>query len=984
MMKLIFNRVFFVSILFLFGCSKNYTEDASWAKSKIGKMTLRQKISQMLVYRMNMRFLSNSNKNLDKIMDLVSSDGIGGMHFWYGDVGTALTLLNKLQSLSDIPILIDADIENGLYQRFPEGTELPPFMGIAATGDSMLAYEAGKIVAKEGRAVGIHWNFSPVVDINNNPLNPIINTRSFGEDPNIVSSFSSEYIRGLQENDMLATAKHFPGHGDTETDSHTSLAQIPSDSLRLWSTELKPFVSAVENGVDAVMVAHLNASDFQFNYDIPATLSKFWVTDILKNNLNFEGVIVTDAMSMGAITKMYSDFYGLASAIKAGCDYIIISGDYKESIDTIERLVLDGRIPISRINESALKILRLKEKIGLNNNRLISLEGAQKVLRDSVSQKVANEIARKSLTLVKNDGQFFPLKFKKVEKIYLFDLYDGKNISKESITTKSIRELGADLISFNLDETDERYTIDGILKAIPRNSTIIVNAFVTPSSRKNRVSLPKNLKRLLNKLSLKTNKLLLNSYGNPYLIEGFPKIKNYICSWKGNRLMQSAFVNALMGREAITGELPISIPEIAEKGDGIKIRKKPIWFYSKPENEYGKKIKWILPDEIGADVRNLNRYLDEAIQDSAWPGNVLLASKSGEIFFHSSNGFHTYSNNREMSPSDIFDLASLSKVISTTAAIMILIDQKEIKLNTKVHEIFPDILRSDDKFVNEKKAITIKHLLTHTAGFPPFKKYYLMEDFAQNQIINDICSTKLLNKPGDETIYSDLGMILLGKIVEYITGTSLDVFVDDYIFKPLGMESTFYNPSIKKLKRIVPTEIVSGYREGLLYGEVHDENAHKLGGVAGHAGLFSSARDIAVFCQMMLNGGIYGGERIFKKSTVNKFTSRAMVDTNSFRCLGWDSPSGEASGGVYLGDKSYGHTGYTGTSLWIDPENDLFVILFTNSVYPKRENKSPDYFDWRQRIHSGVYESLNITERNPRLILKQRWTNLISDTLLVE
>ena len=937
----------------------------------------------MLVYRMNMRFLSNSNKNLNEVMDLVSSDGIGGIHFWYGDVGTSLTLLNKIQLLSKIPILIDADIENGLYQRFPEGTELPPFMGIAATGDSLLAYEAGKIVGREGRSVGIHLNFAPVVDINNNPLNPIINTRSFGEDPDIVSSFSSQYIRGLQESNMLATAKHFPGHGDTETDSHTSLAQIPSDSLRLWSTELEPFASAIQNGVDAVMVAHVNASDFQFNFDIPATLSKFWVTDILKDRLNFEGVIVTDAMSMGAITKRYSNFHGLVEAIKAGCDYIIISGDYKESIDILEELVLDGTIPISRINESALKVLRLKEKIGLNGNRLISLEGAQNILRDSTSQKVANEIARKSVTLVKNDGKFFPFKLKKKEKLYLFDLYDGKHTSKESITTKSIRGLGGDLISFNLDETDKRYTIDGILKSIPRNSTIIVNAFVTPSSRKNRVSLPENLKRLLSQLSKKTNKLLLNSYGNPYLIEGFPKVKNYICSWKGNRLMQSAFVNALTGREEISGELPISIPGVAEKGDGIKIRKKPVWFYSKPEDEYGKKIKWILPNEIGADVTSLNQYLENAIQDSAWPGNVLLASKSGEIFIHNSNGFHTYSKKQEMSPSDIFDLASLSKVISTTAAIMILIDQKELKLDTKVYEIFPSILRSDDKFFNEKKAISIRHLLTHTAGFPPFKKYFSM-DIKKREIINDICSTKLLHKPGDETVYSDLGMILLGKIVEYITGTSLDIFVSDYIYKPLGMGSTFYNPSKKKLKRIVPTEIVSGYREGLIHGEVHDENAHKLGGVVGHAGLFSSARDLAVFSQMMLNGGIYGGKRIFKKSTVNQFASRAMVDTNSYRCLGWDSPSGEASGGIYLSDKSYGHTGYTGTSLWIDPDNDLFVILLTNSVHPKRDNKTPNYFDWRQRVHSGVYESLNITKKNPRLFLKERWANLISDTLLVQ
>ena len=340
--------------LFLHGCGKNYTKDASWAMETFGGLSLRQKVAQMLIYRMNMRFLSSSSKKWKEIQSLLETDGIGGVHIWYGDVGTSLTLLNKMQDYSHIPILVDADIEYGLYQRFPTGTELPPFMALAATGDPDLAYAAGKIVATEGRSVGIHWNFAPVVDVNNNPRNPIINTRSFGEDPDQVSIYGKAYIRGLQDHGMLATAKHFPGHGDTEKDSHSSMAQIPSDALRLWSVEINPFINAISSDVDAVMVAHVHAPDYQFNADLPATLSKFWVSNILKDSLGFKGVVVTDAMSMGGITNNYSDSYGLIAAVNAGCDFIIQNGDFKGSIDVIEQAVLDSIIPEERIDELSL------------------------------------------------------------------------------------------------------------------------------------------------------------------------------------------------------------------------------------------------------------------------------------------------------------------------------------------------------------------------------------------------------------------------------------------------------------------------------------------------------------------------------------------------------------------------------------------------------------------------------------------------------
>ena len=284
----------------------------------------------------------------------------------------------------------------------------------------------------------------------------------------------------------------------------------------------------------------------------------------------------------------------------------------------------------------------------------------------------------------------------------------------------------------------------------------------------------------------------------------------------------------------------------------------------------------------------------------------------------------------------------------------------------------PEFKGKQSKYFKHKKAITIRHLLTHTSGLPPFKRYYLIDDNIQTRL-DSVFNTEPIHSLGDSTIYSDAGLITLGKLMERVSGHPLNELVDSLVFKPLGMNTTFYNPPLEKLHRIVPTEIVEGYRLGLIHGEVHDENAHSLGGVAGHAGLFSTAKDLSVFSQMMLNKGLYGWMRIFQTQTVELFTTKANVVEESSRCLGWDSPSGEASGGVFLSDSSFGHTGFTGTSLWIDPEHKMIVILLTNAVHPNRQMKSPKYFEWRQRIHSGVYETVGIREQNPNLKWIDRW-----------
>ena len=548
---------------------------SSWAESTLKKLSLREKIAQMMVYRMNMKFLNYESDEWKEIEELIETDGIGILHIWFGEAGSALTLLNKMQKESKIPMLVEADIESGLGRRYGGAVTIPPMMAIAATGNPKYAYEAGRISAIESRSVGIHFNLAPVVDVNNNPKNPIINTRSFGENPDSVYLYSREFIKGLHDYGMLATAKHFPGHGDTETDSHSALAQIPSDSARLWSTELPPFRNVIQSGVDAIMVAHVNAPDYQKNADDPATLSSFWIQDILKRKLGFNGVIITDAMGMGGIIKNYSDAYALIATINAGADIIIQNNEMKQSIDLVERAVLDGLITEDRIDSSVIKILKIKEKVGLHKDRYISLDETYSQMGKKENFETADEIASKSLTVVKNKNNILPLDPDLNEEIYVIDLYDGPNNHTESSLTKQLRQSKRKFKTFQIDKSDSLAIADYILSQIPAEKIIFINAFANPVEWKDNIFLPEVEAELINRLIQKSSKVIVTSFGSPYLIQDFPDAPVYICAYKGSGIMQDAVAKLLMGKESASGILPVSIPEIASRGSGLLIESKP-------------------------------------------------------------------------------------------------------------------------------------------------------------------------------------------------------------------------------------------------------------------------------------------------------------------------------------------------------------------------------------------------------------------------
>ena len=969
--KKIFLGLFLTFFLFVIGCTNTPKSSNKWPEKVLRKLSLREKIAQMMIYRMHLKYENITSEKWAEITELISSDGIGGIHLWSGDGSSSLAFINDIQKRSKVPIIFDADIERGFGQRFPSGTDFPPMMAITATGNPKNAYEVGRIVATESRAAGVHWNLSPVVDVNNNPLNPIINTRSFSENPDIVSEFSLEYTKGLQNHGMIATAKHFPGHGDTQTDSHSSLAMIPSDSSRLWSLELKPFMALTKADIDVVMVAHVHAPDYQPEADDPATLSSFWVTDILKNRLGFTGAIITDAMGMGGITKNYSDGYALVKAIQAGCNIIIQNYDLTSNIDIVEKAVLDGDIPIEQINLSALKMLELKQKVGLNLNPYTSLDYMMENISTKENKEIATRIASEAITLVRDKKGLLPLNSSGKDTLYVIDIYDQEFKHTRSTISSRIISEKFPVRSIQIDESDSKPVLDVIIKGIPKNSQVLINAFVSPKEWKDRIFFPDNETYFVRELIKKSDRIILASMGTPYLLQDFPEVSTYLCAYKGSYLMQNALADAIIGLEDISGHLPISIPGLYKIGSGI-FKEKELKIEEVSKYKPGTEVKRVLYKTAGSNKSHIQSLMESAIEDGAWPGGVLLAAKGGNIFYHQGHGFHTYERKRPVRSSDIFDLASITKVVSTTSGIMKLVDQNKINIDKPVASYLPDFIGKKKNHKKQKSKITIRDLLSHSSGLPAFKQYFKMEK-TKELIMESIYDTEPIRAIGDTTIYSDVGAIMLGEIVEKVSGYPLEVFIDSMVFEPLGMSTTFFNPPKEKLHRIIPTEI--DQKGNLIHGYVHDENAHILGGVAGHAGLFSTAKDLAIFSQVMLNRGIYGWKRIFKQGTVDLFTSRADLVSESSRCLGWDSPSGASSGGVYLSDDSFGHGGYTGTTLWIDPDNEIIVILLTNAVHPNRKNKDPKYFDWRHRIHSAVYESLSISENNPSLKVRDRWIN---------
>jgi beta-glucosidase-like glycosyl hydrolase/CubicO group peptidase (beta-lactamase class C family) len=926
-------------------------------------------------------YVSPSAPDFEPLERWVVEDRIGGVSPSIGLPHSYVAKLNALQERAEIPLLVGADFENGgpgmringsyaLPSMLAQGggTAFPPTMAFGAIGDERFAYEYGRVTAAEARATGVHVLFAPVLDVNNNPDNPVIATRSFGANAELVARLGAAFVRGAQAGGALTTGKHFPGHGDTNVDSHLGLPVVAGSRTRLDTLELVPFARAIDAGVDAVMTAHVQVPGILGPASPPATLAPEVLTDLLRKDLGFGGLLLTDALSMGAIT----DAYGLGEAsvrsLEAGADVLLSPKDVPAAIDAVVAAVESGRVSAERVQRSARRILEVKARLGLHRNRMTPLEEVSEVVGSGAHLAFADTAASRSITLPRDREGLVPLRAAAAGRILHIRYAPSTWLWAGRAFAASLAERAAPVESWSLDERSDSARYRAVTEALERADRVLVSAYVQASAGSGADAVPDELRALVERAVTEKPTVLL-SFGNPYLLSAFPSVGSYLVAWGDREVSQRAAVRALFGESAVSGRLPIPLPPFHAFGEGLN-RAKVTDFIPRVEVEDPLVAAGIVarstrsrgparaqtvadPASVGMSAEALSvvdSVIRGALADSAASGAVVAIGRKGKLVKLDGYGELAWGSGRAATPTSIFDLASVSKVVGTTTATMMLVGEGRLDLDATVVSYLPWWPRGDPR----KDEVTVRQLLLHRTGFIPFRRWFF--DHEGLQAYKDVVAVEPLEvDPGTRTAYSDIGIMTLAWVLESIAGQTLDEFLRQRVWAPLGMLDTQYRPDPSLKSRIATTEMDTVWRHEMVWGRVHDENADAMGGVAGHAGLFSTATDLSVFARMMLNGGeapacVPGDEagepcpmarpdaiRILDQSVLSMFTTR--YDETSSRGLGWDTPSERSSAGDYLTYGAYGHTGYTGTSIWLDPELDLWIILLTNRVHPTRENQ---------------------------------------------
>lgn len=863
---------------------------------------------------------------LAKVRGWVDSLRIGGIVVSVGSPLDIAAKLNFLQRRSKLPLLIASDLEGGTSFRFNGGTPFPTNMGVGAAGSERAAYEMGRITAREGRAAGIHLTFSPVADVNNNPANPIINTRSFGGDAHAVARYVAAEVRGIQDGGMLATAKHFPGHGDTDTDSHLSLPVIRADWRRLDSLELVPFRAAIRAGVKVVMSAHIALPELEQGASVPATLAPEILTGILRDSLKFKGIVVTDALDMGALVSSYGPGESAVKAFVAGSDLLLMPVDPRAAIDAMEDAVRSGRVTRARLDRSVRRVLEAKFRLGLFRRRTVNLDSLGYLVGRRAHRDTALAVSRRALVLVRDSLGLLDSLRAGPRRVAIVSYADPNAPAVGGVLVSKLAERGYSVSSFRLSAASGPASYDSAAAVASSAPLALFATSIRIASRRGPIGLPPALAALIES-GAKERPTGLVSFGTPYLLAAAPGVSLYLLAWTDNPLTEEAVANALAGA-AITGHLPIELPPGYPLGWGI----------AKPERA-------VLCALQACTLAPLAALLDSAITAGAAPGAVVAVSYRGSRFLYGTGRLGLDDPTRPDGQT-VYDLASLTKVTATTTLAMLAVSDGRLELDAPVQRYLPGFRGAG------KARVTIRHLLTHSSGLPADPSPMLWQQTPNpDSALRLVNATPLDTAPGIRMVYSDLGAIVLGEVVEKVYGVKLDRLAERRIFGPLGMRSTRFLPPASWRPRIAPTEYDSAWRKRMVRGEVHDENAAWLGGVAGHAGLFGSAEDLLGFGEWLLEtgrreDGKAGGDRVplptsrppVLPSVLRDFTTRQNLVPGSSRALGWDTPAPGNSAGTRLSPQSFGHTGFTGTSIWIDPSRELVIVLLSNRVHPTRNN----------------------------------------------
>ena len=912
---------------------------ADWAERQLRQLSMAEKIAQLFIIRLDGFFQNAQSPSYRETTALVEEFGAGGMMFGPGTPMTQITMANDLQRKAEIPLLVSQDTEWGVGMRIDEATTFPPAMALGAARDASLAYRVGHATAQEARALGVHQIYAPVADVNNNPENPIINIRSFGENPALVGTMASAFAEGARAGGTIATVKHFPGHGDTDIDSHMALPVLRFDRARLDSLELVPFRQVLDGGVGSVMTGHLALPELEPDASVPASLSKNVTTGLLREDLGFDDLIVTDALNMNAVRREFGVGETAVRVLASGADLILMSEDPWLAHDAVETAVRAGRIDTSRINASVRRVLNAKAELDLHERRYVPLD----TTRDRVDRRshgvLAGTVARRSLTLLNNKDDLLPLTAPDEYDAMVVKLSDSAAPGEGDAFVDALAEYPAieSLSVRRLDPRSDSADVADHLDAARTHDLVVVPSSLRVRAWSGSIGFNDRHRRFLDSLLADGPPVVLAAFGNPYAPTGLtPQPEAVIAAYSAGRPSQRAAAQAIVGAASTPGRLPVTIPDFAERGAGQTLP--------------GGTPRLGHPEEVGMDGRRLaqvDSVLRQAMLKEAFPGAAVAVGRGDVIPKLEGHGYYTYDQKKPVQTTSQYDVASLTKGVATTTAIMLLTERDRIALDAPVARYLPDFAQ------NGKDAVTVRQLLSHSSGLKP----YLGPDErgpTPQALLDTVMAQAPAYAPGTTSRYSGLNFIMLMQIVETVTDRAFETFCKEEIFDPLGMDETRFYSTRRDAHWVVPTTDTTGteYR-----GSVHDPMARALDGVSGNAGLFSTARDLARFAYMLTHEGRIDGRQFLEAETIETFTQKADVP-GSTRALGWDtkSPEGYSSAGDRFDISSFGHTGYTGTSLWVDPTQDLFVLLLTNRVYPDDTSKRIQQV--RPKVANEVYESI--------------------------
>jgi beta-N-acetylhexosaminidase len=968
-----------------------------WADSVLNSLSASEKIAQLIMVQ---AYSDNRYKGDEDVARLIREYNIGGIVFMQGGPVRQANMTNRYQSLARTPLMIAMDAEWGLGMRLDSTISYPRHLAMGAVQDNKLIYEMAADLARQMKRLGVHINFAPVMDVNVNPRNPVIGSRSFGEDKWNVALKAATYMQGLQDNGILAVGKHFPGHGDTDQDSHLTLPVISVSRERLDTVELVPFRELIGKGIGGIMTAHLQIPALDPTTGLAVSMSAKVVNGLLKDEMKFGGLVFSDGLNMRGVTDYFSPGQLEVSALLAGNDVLVFPPDVDKAIDAIKKALDDGILPQSLIDEKCRRVLMAKHRMGLAKPSRVNTRNLFSDLNTSGSVLIKRKISAASLTLVENRNNILPLRILDTLSIATVSIGNGqKSVFQQTL------ELYSPMRHFSIDKNSSLDAFNRIAAELERFNLVIVGIDDADARRSRQYGISPQTSYFIRRLAARNN-VVLSLFTSPYGLAFFDDLSNIsglILAYEDNQLTQEYSAQLVFGAIPARGRLPAGSIARYPAGTGY-------------DTNILNRLSYSIPENAGLDSRvleGIDRIIENAISQQATPGAQVLIARRGIVVYHKAFGHHTYTRENPVKLTDLYDLASITKIAASVPAVMKLREQGRLDLGNSLGHYLPQLEGTN------KRDLVIKDVLTHQSGMQswiPFiyntfeclvpgeelfsrrvsARYpYMLGDYmfmnrhyrlishqfseqAEGEFTSRVANRMFMNRFYIDSMYrridvsplrsskgyfySDLGYYYLKRIVENISSEPLDSYTDRFLFRPLGASRLTYLPLEKYYPgEIIPTENDIIFRRQLVHGHVHDAGAAMIGGIAGHAGLFSNANDLAKLMQMFLQRGEYGGVNYFREETIREFTSAPNGHNGNRRGIGFDKPefnSTRSPAARSASRDSFGHSGFTGTMTWVDPRDEIVYIFLSNRVHPDQFNNKLTDLKVRTSIQQLIYDAI--------------------------